>query len=92
MPDPLPRQDINEVPQPAKENLRILCSAISPCENYIAFADDYKQLTIWRWNSGTAEVSLHKQYNMIRRANKIVFDLKGQSVLAAGKRVDATSK
>lgn len=83
VPDPLPRQDVNEVPQPPKENLRILCSAISPCEKYIAFADDYKQLTVWYW-TGRDDVSLHKQYNMIRRANKIVFDPRGHSVLAAG--------
>ena len=45
IPDPLPRQDVAEVPQPPKENLRILCCAISQNSEFVAFADDHKQVT-----------------------------------------------
>ena len=49
IPNPLPRQDIQKVPQPVKENLKILCSAFSGSEKYVAFADDHKQLSLWEW-------------------------------------------
>ena len=84
IPEPLPRKDVNEVPQPPKEGLRILCSAISHCGKFIAFADDHKQLTVWSWKD---QISLHRQWNMVRRANKIIFDNKGESVIIAGNEI-----
>ena len=80
IPNPLPRQDVNEVPQLPKENLRILCSAVSNCGQFLAFADDHKQLTIW-----TFDGILKKQYNLVRRANKVIFDKNSSSVIIAGK-------
>ena len=73
IPNPLPRQDIQEVPQPIRENLRILCSAFSGSEKYVAFADDHKQLSLWEWQDN-AGLKLIKQWNLMRRANKIIFD------------------
>ena len=73
IPNPLPRQDIQEVPQPIKENLKILCSAFSSSEKYVAFADDHKQLSLWEWQDN-AGLKLIKQWNLMRRANKIIFD------------------
>ena len=73
IPKPLPRQDIQEVPQPVKENLKILCSAFSGSEKYVAFADDHKQLSLWEWQDN-AGLKLIKQWNLMRRANKIIFD------------------
>jgi hypothetical protein len=80
VPEPLPRQDINEAPQPSKANLRILCGAFSSCGEYFALADDHKQLTVWNWKT----LSLVKQWNVIRRANKVIFDKESKSVLVAG--------
>ena len=62
IPNPLPRQDVTEVPQPPKENLRILCCAISPNSEFLAFADDHKQLTVWSWKEnqvGKSKLSLN---------------------------------
>ena len=83
IPEPLPRQDVQEVPQPAKENLRILCSAFSNNEKYVAFADDHKQLTLWEWQDNTG-LKFIKQWNLVRRANKIIFDKNDQHILVAG--------
>ena len=35
IPNPLPRQDIQEVPQPIRENLRILCRLLIFGENFV---------------------------------------------------------
>ena len=82
IPDPLPRTDVNEVPQVAKENLRILCSAVSACGQFLAFADDHKQLTIWSFQG--KKNTLLKQYNLVRRANKVIFDKTSSAILVAG--------
>ena len=79
IPDPLPRQDVQEVPQLPKENLRILCSAVSTCGQILAFADDHKQLTVW-----SIQGDLLKQYNLVRRANKVIFDKSSSTILVAG--------
>ena len=84
IPDPLPRTDVNEVPQVAKENLRVLCSAVSVCGQFVAFADDHKQLTIWSF----PEKTLLKQYNLVRRANKVIFDKTASAILVADKSGD----
>jgi len=86
IPNPLPRQDVTEVPQPPKENLRILCCAISQNSEYLAFADDHKQLTVWSWKDN--QVNLIRQWNMVRRANKIIFDKDATSVIIADKSGD----
>ena len=83
IPDPLPRQDVSEVPQPPKENLRILCCAISQNSEFVAFADDHKQVTVWSWKDGN-QLNLVRQWNMFRRANKIIFDKDATSILIAG--------
>ena len=85
IPQPLPRQDITEVPQPPKENLRILCSVFSACGNFLAMADDHKQVTIWKCWEKAQPITLMKQCNLVRRANKLIFDANGHSVLIAGK-------
>ena len=82
VPKPLPRKDVNEGPQPIKENLRILCACSSPCGQYFALADDHKQLTVWKWE----DKSLVKQWNILRRANRILFDNDSKSVLVAGEK------
>jgi len=86
IPDPLPRTDVNEVPQVAKENLRILCSAVSTCGQFLAFADDHKQLTIWSFQG--KKNTLLKQYNLVRRANKVIFDKTSSAILVADKSGD----
>ena len=83
IPDPLPRQDVQEVPQPPKEDLRILCSTFSNDEKFVAFADDHKQLTLWEWQDN-AGLKFVKQWNLVRRANKITFDKNDQNILVAG--------
>lgn len=100
IPNPLPRKDVTEVPQPPKENLRILCCAVSKNSDYIAFADDHKQLTVWSWNHDFNQseridqgiefrgLCLKKQWNMVKRANKIIFDNEATSVLIADKSGD----
>lgn len=87
IPDPLPRQDVSEVPQPPKENLRILCCAISQNSEFVAFADDHKQVTVWSWKDGN-QLNLVRQWNMFRRANKIIFDKDATSILIADKSGD----
>ena len=95
IPNPLPRQDIQEVPQPVKENLKILCSAFSGSEKYVAFADDHKQLSLWEWQDN-AGLKLIKQWNLMRRANKIIFDHRirkeypddDEHILIAGKKIE----
>ena len=95
IPNPLPRQDIQEVPQPIRENLRILCSAFSGSEKYVAFADDHKQLSLWEWQDN-AGLKLIKQWNLMRRANKIIFDHRirkeypddDEHILIAGKNIE----
>ena len=86
IPDPLPRQDVAEVPQPPKENLRILCCAISQNSEFVAFADDHKQVTVWSWKDGS-QLNLVRQWNMLRRANKIIFDRDATSILIAGNKM-----
>merc|ERR1712018_476229 len=49
----------------------------------MAFADDHKQLTIWSFQG-----SLLKQYNLVRRANKVIFDKTSSAVLVADKSGD----
>ena len=89
IPDPLPRQDVSEVPQPPKENLRILCCAISQNSEFVAFADDHKQVTVWSWKDGN-QLNLVRQWNMLRRANKIIFDKDATSILIAGNTCPVT--
>ena len=54
------------------ENLFV---SISPNSEYLAFADDHKQLTVWSWKEN--QVDLVRQWNTVRRANKIIFDKDG---------------
>ena len=88
VPDPLPRTDVQEVPQPQKENLKILASALSKCGQYVALADDHKQLTVWQWKQEDGNLKLIKQWNIVRRANKIIFDESSTNVLIAGNMRD----
>ena len=39
----------------------------------MAFADDHKQLSLWEWQDN-AGLKLIKQWNLMRRVNKIIFD------------------
>jgi len=85
IPDPLPRPE-DDQPQPPKENLRILCCAISPNSEYLAFADDHKQLTVWSWKEN--QVDLVRQWNTVKRANKVIFDKEANSVIVVDKSGD----
>ena len=93
IPNPLPNEDVQQGPQLEKKNLRILCSAFSSSEKYVAFADDHKQLSLWEWQDN-AGLKLIKQWNLMRRANKIIFDHRKRNdypdddehVLIAGKK------
>ena len=49
----------------------------------MAFADDHKQLTLWEWQDN-AGLKFVKQWNLVRRANKITFDKNDQNILVAG--------
>ena len=83
VPDPLPVEGKKIQPQPkATEPLRILCGSFSRTGSYLALCDDHKQMTVWN----TQDWSLVKQWNLVRRANKVVFDKEDQ-ILIAGKKL-----
>ena len=61
----------------------------------MAFADDHKQLSLWEWQDN-AGLKLIKQWNLMRRANKIIFDHRirkeypddDEHILIAGKNIE----
>ena len=61
----------------------------------MAFADDHKQLSLWEWQDN-AGLKLIKQWNLMRRANKIIFDHRirkeypddDEHILIAGKKIE----
>ena len=75
-------------PQPEPTSpLRILCGRFSPCDNFLALCDDHKQMTLWSKEQGQkSEVKfvLKKQWNLERRANKVIFGRTSDEILIAG--------
>lgn len=51
----------------------------------MAFADDHKQLTVWSLKD---KFHMIKQWNLVRRANKVLFDKSGDKILIADKSGD----
>ena len=41
--------------------------------------------TVWSWKDGN-QLNLVRQWNMLRRANKIIFDRDATSILIAGNK------
>jgi len=77
----------NKTPQ-TEEEKGTSCCAISDCGSYLAVCDDRKQLTIWTLTKNEELVTLKNQYNLVRKASRVIFTPNSGYVLVADKNGD----
>lgn len=82
--------DENEAPKESKdhnkvsEEMKINCSCVSSCGNFLAICDDYKQISVWTLPT----LTLVYQQNLVRKASKVIFTPDSKNILVADKNGD----
>eukprot|EP00092_Neocalanus_flemingeri_P017522 GFUD01018957.1.p1 GENE.GFUD01018957.1~~GFUD01018957.1.p1 ORF type:complete len:371 (+),score=92.16 GFUD01018957.1:162-1274(+) len=66
------------------EEMKINCSCVSSCGNFLAICDDYKQISVWTLPT----LTLVYQQNLVRKASKVIFTPDSKNILVADKNGD----